>query len=96
MKNCIIYYQTFRLSNISKYERDFKKNLLVRSYSEQIINQKYFQEYFLKGGDHGFEEDVSICLIDQTDLSNPHNRENYLMRALRTIHPFGIKTKETY
>ena len=43
-----------------------------------------------------FEEDVSICLIDKTDPSDPYKREYYWMRTLKTIAPFGLNIEETY
>ena len=53
-------------------------------------------EHFLSDNHQSFEEDVSICLIDRTDPSDPHKRQHYWMRALKTIVPFGLNTKETY
>ena len=51
----------------------------------------------MKDGDRAFEEDdVNICLLDQTDFSDTHRREYYLMKILKMIAPFGLKTKETY
>ena len=41
-------------------------------------------------------EDVSNCLIDKTDPSDPHKKEYYWMRTLKTIASFGLNTKETY
>ena len=53
-------------------------------------------EHFLSDNHQSFEEDVSICLIDRTDPSDPHKRQHYWMRALKSIVPFGLNTKETY
>ena len=60
------------------------------------IKQKSLHEHFLSDSHQSFEEDVSICLIDKTDPSDPHKREYYWMRTLKTIAPFGLNTKETY
>ena len=38
---------------------------------------------------------VSICLIDETDPSNPYKKEYYWMRSLKTTTPFGLNTEET-
>ena len=51
-------------------------------------------EYFLSNSHQNFE-DVSICLIDKTDPSDPHKREYYWMRSLKTIVPFGLNIEET-
>ena len=60
------------------------------------IKQKSLHEHFWSDSHQSFEEDVSICLIDKTDLSDLHNREYYWMRTLKTITPFGLNTEETY
>ena len=39
------------------------------------IKQKFRHEQSLKDYHHGFEKDVSICLIDKTRSSDPHKRE---------------------
>ena len=60
------------------------------------IKQKSLHEHSLSDSHQSFEEDVSICLIDKTDPSDPHKRECYWMRTLKTIAPFGLNTEETY
>ena len=60
------------------------------------IKQKFLHEHFLKDDHHGFEKDVSICLIDKTQSSDPHKREYYWMRILKTLAPFGLNTEDTY
>ena len=60
------------------------------------IKQKFLYEHFLKDDHHGFEKDVSICLIDKTQSSDPHKREYYWMRILKTLAPFGLNTEDTY
>ena len=37
-----------------------------------------------------------LCLTDKTDPSDPHKREYYLIRTLKTMTPFGLNTEETY
>ena len=60
------------------------------------IKQKFLHEHFLKDDHHGFEKDVIICLIDKTQSSDPHKREYYWMRTLKTLAPFGLNTEDTY
>ena len=60
------------------------------------IKQNYLHEHFLSDGHQSFKEDVSIYSIDKTDSSDPHKREYYWMRTLKTIASFGLNTKETY
>ena len=35
------------------------------------IKQRFLGEHFLKDDHHGFEKDVSICLINKTQSSDP-------------------------
>ena len=37
---------------------------------------------------------LASVFIDKTDLSNPHKREYYWMRFLKTLARFGSKTEE--
>ena len=58
------------------------------------IKQKSLHEHFLSDGHQNFEKDVSICLTDKTDSSNPHKREYYWMRTIKIIAPFGLTTQK--
>ena len=60
------------------------------------IKQKSLHEHLLEDTHQSFQEDVSICLIDKTDPSDPRKREYYWMKTLKTIAPFGLNTEETY
>ena len=60
------------------------------------IKQKFLRKHFLKDNHHGFEKNVSICLIDKTRSSDPHKREYYWMRIHKTLAPFGLNTEDTY
>ena len=52
------------------------------------IKQKFLHEHFLNDDHHSFEKDVSICLIDKTQSSDPHKREYYWMRILKDTSSF--------
>ena len=80
----------FRLRWNNYKERDRK---FLRG---EEIKKKSFHEHFLSDSHQRFEEDVSICLIDKTDPSDPHKREYYWLRTLKTKTPFGLNTEETY
>ena len=41
---------------------------------DQEIKQKFPHEHFLKDDHHGFEKNVSICLTDKTQFSDPQKR----------------------
>ena len=72
------------------------KEIDRKFFKGEEIKQKSLHEHFLRYGHQCFDEDVSICLIDKTDPSDPHRREYYWMRTLKTIAPFQLNTGETY
>ena len=78
---CLIYLLTRK---VCKFLRD------------EEVKQKSLHEHFLSDSHQNFEKDVSICLIDKTDPSDPHEREYYWMRTLKTIASFELNIKETY
>ena len=57
-----------RWNNYKESDRKFLRG--------EEIKQKSLHEHFLSDSE-SFEEDVSICLIDKTDPSDPHKREYY-------------------
>ena len=67
----------------------------MKLFRVEEIKQKSLHEQFLRDGQQIFEQDVSICLIDKPNSSDPHKRVYYWMRALKTIALFGLNTKET-
>ena len=77
-----------RWNNYKESDRKFLRG--------EEIKQKSLHEHFLSDSHQSFEEDVSISLIDKTDPSDPHKREYYWLRTLKTIAPFGLNTEETY
>ena len=56
--------------------------------------QQHLFEHFSAEGHHSFLEDVSITLMDKTDLSNPLQRENYWRSALKTTAPWGLNVED--
>ena len=55
-----------RWNNYKESDRKFLRG--------EEIKQKSLHEHFLSDSHQSFEEDVSICLIDKTDPSNPHKK----------------------
>ena len=80
----------FRLQWNNYKERDRK---FLRG---EETKQNYLHEHFLRVGHQGFEEVVSICLVDKTVPSDLDNRQYYWMRTLKTIATFGLNIEETY
>ena len=78
----------FRWNNYKESDKYFRNG--------KDIKQKFLHEHFSRDDHHGFEQDVSICLIDKTQPSDPHKREYYWMRTLKTLNPDGLNVEETY
>ena len=60
------------------------------------IKKEFLHENVFKYDHHGFDKDLSICLIDKTQSSDPHKREHYWMKTLKMLAPFGLNTDDTY
>ena len=59
------------------------------------IKQKSLHEHFLSDSHQWFEEDVSICLIDKTDPSDPHKRVSVNQNSLLIPqHPLDLTPKK--
>ena len=43
----------------------------------------------------GFLNDVSVTLIDKTDESDPKKREDYWMKTLKTMAPYGLNIEDS-
>ena len=101
---CLIYLLTCKVCK-KKYTGETVDRFRLRwkNYKEsdrkflsgEEIKQKSLHGH-LSDSHQSFEEEVSICLIDKTDPCDPHKRKYYWMRTLKTIAPFGLKTKEIY
>ena len=43
----------------------------------------------------GFLNDVSVILIDKMDGSDPKKREDYLMKTLKIMAPYGVNIEDS-
>ena len=55
--------------------------------------QQHLYEHFYSKGHHELSGNVSISLIDKTDGFQPKKRENYWMRTLKTLAPYGLNVE---
>ena len=78
-------------SRWNNYKESDNKFLRGKEIKQQSLNDHLFRD-----GHQSFEEDVSLCLIDKTNLFDLNKRDYYRMRTLKTITLFGFNTKETY
>ena len=56
--------------------------------------QEYLYSHFESEGHNGFLKDVSITLIDKTDVSDPTKRETFWMHTLKTLAPYGVNVED--
>ena len=56
---------------------------------------EHIYKHFESEGHTEFLDDVSITLIHKTDSSNPIKSENYWMRTLKTIAPYGLNVEDS-
>ena len=78
VKNILVNYSDefrSRWNNYKHSDRAFLRG--------EEIKQKFPHEHFLKHDHHSFEKDLTICLIDKTESSDPHKRGYYWMRILK-------------
>ena len=74
---------TFRLrwENYKDNDKKFQRN-------ESWMQQHLYEHFYIKGH-NGFLGNVSISLIHKTDGFQPNKRENYWIRALEPLAPWG-------
>ena len=57
--------------------------------------QEHLYAHFEIEPPSGFPDDVSLMLIDKTDVSNPTKRKIYCMETLKTIATNGLKVENS-
>ena len=57
--------------------------------------QDHLYRHFSSPGHRGFLNDVSVTLIDKTDGSGPKKREDYWMKTLKTMAPYGLNIEDS-
>ena len=74
---------TFRLrwENYKDNDKKFQRN-------ESWMQQHLYEHFYIKGH-NGFLGNVSISLIHKTDGFQPNKRENYWIRTLEPLAPWG-------
>ena len=57
--------------------------------------QEHSYRHFSSPGYRRFLNDVSVTLIDKTDGSDPKKREDYWMKTLKTMAPYGLNIEDS-
>ena len=52
--------------------------------------QEHLYRHFSSPGDMVFLDDILVTLIDKMDRSDPKKREDYWMKPLKTMAPYGL------
>ena len=57
--------------------------------------QEHLYRHFSGEGHRGFLNDLSVTFIDKADGSEPKKREDYWMKTLKTMAPYGLNIEES-
>ena len=57
--------------------------------------QEHLYRQFSSPGHMAFLNDVSVTLIDKMDGSDPKKREDYWMKTLKTMAPYGLNIEDS-
>ena len=57
--------------------------------------QEHLYRHLSSLGHKGFLNDASVTLIGKTDGSDPKKREDYWMRTLKTMAPYGLNIEDS-
>ena len=76
----------FRWNN---YETNCRKHQRSKSCMEQ-----HLYDHFCSSNHNCFISYVSVTIIERTDPSDPHKREDYWRSTQKTMAPFGLNFKE--
>ena len=77
----------YRWNNYKSNSRKFDR--------KEPCMQEHLYRHFSSPGHRGFLNDVSVTLIEKTDRSNPKKREDYWMKTLKTIAPYGLNVEDS-
>ena len=77
----------YRWNNYKSNSRKFDR--------KEPCMQEHLYGHFSSPGDGGFLNDVSVTLIDKTDGSDPKKREDYWMKTLKTMAPYGLNIEDS-
>ena len=76
----------YRWNNYKSYSRKFDRKESCK---------KHLFRHFSSPGHRGFLNDVSVTLIEKTDGSDPKKREDYWMKTLKTMPPYGLNIEDS-
>ena len=91
---CKKQYTGQTTDNFRKRWNNYKSKSRSFDRGEKPMQEKLYR-HFLSEGHAGFLHNISVTLIDKTDGSNPTERENYWMRTLKTLEPYGLNVENS-
>ena len=75
-------------------QSNYKSNSRIFDRKESCM-QEHLYRHFSSPCHRGFLNDVSVTLIDKTDGSDPKKREDYWMKTLKTMAPYGLNIEDS-
>ena len=91
---CKKQYTGQTTDNFRKRWNNYKSKSRSFDRGEKPMPEKLYR-HFLSEGHAGFLHNISVTLIDKTDSSNLTERENYWMRTLKTLEPYGVNVENS-
>ena len=77
----------YRWNNYKSNSRKFDR--------KESCMQEHLYRHFSSSGHMGFLDDVLVNLIDKTDGSDPKKREDYWIKTLKTMAPYGLNIEDS-
>ena len=77
----------YRWSSYKSNSRKFQR--------KESCMQEHLYRLFSSPGHSGFLNDVSVTLIDKTDGSDSKKQEDYCMKTLKTMAPYGLNIEDS-
>ena len=77
----------YRWNNYKSNSRKFDR--------KESCMQEHPYKHFSSPGHRGLLNDVSVTLIDKTDRSDPKKREDYWIKTLKTMAPYGLHIEDS-
>ena len=87
-------YTSQTTDNFSGRLNNYKSKAKSFTRGEKCM-QEHLYKNFESEGHTEFLDDVSITLVDKTDVSVPTKRDNYWMRILKTFPPYSLNVVDS-
>ena len=90
---CLKQYIVQTVDEFRNRRNNYKDNATKFERGEHCM-QRHLYEHFNLPGHSGFLNDVSVTLIDKTDLKDPTKQEDCWIHGLKTKAPLGLNVED--